>query len=108
MMPTAAAIILHLGRFIWDAAASDIPSRLGAMPRRPPSATGGHIPNKKRWGASRGGRGTLWDLTPGGAQGIGITDAPSDRLHGRIPQAGPCSTFADPLFRPSALTWDAS
>jgi dethiobiotin synthetase len=38
---------------------------------------------------------------PGDARGIGSTRRAPDRLRGRIPQAGPCSTFAGPLFRPS-------
>ena len=58
-----------------------------------PRATGGQIPSPKCWGASRGGRGTLWDLTPGDAQGSAFVATRLDRLHGRIPQAGPCSTF---------------
>jgi hypothetical protein len=35
---------------------------------------------------------------PGDAHGIGLKDAPMIRLHGRIPQAGPCSTFRRSLL----------
>ena len=53
-------------------------------------------------GASRGGRGTLWDLTPGDAHGSAFETTRHDRLHGRIPQAGPCSTFRRSLLNVSA------
>jgi hypothetical protein len=63
-------------------------------------ATGGQIPEQVR-GASEGGRGTLWDLTPETRMGSALERRAIDRLHGRIPQAGPCSTFRRSLFRPS-------
>ena len=67
---------------------------------RPPSRSD---PRKKLRGASRGGRGTLWDLTPGDAHGSAFEATRLDRLHGRIPQAGPCSTFRRSLFHSPAV-----
>jgi len=43
---------------------------------------------------------TLWDLTPGDAHGSAFEATRIDRLHGRIPQAGPCSTFRRSLLNP--------
>ena len=94
-----------------------------AVPRRPPCAQ----PPNNLWqesvsalsaalrvstvaspqaGASRGGRGTLWDLTPGDAHGSAFEATRLDRLHGRIPQAGPCSTFRRSLLNvPTRPPW---
>ncbi len=77
------------------------------MPRRPPSAAGGHIPNKKRWGASTGGRGS-----PESGRGAPVifrgSDLAGDRGRrsfasdsGRIPnKLGPL------LHRRQPLLWD--
>jgi len=81
------------------------------MPRRPPSATGGRIPEQDSGrveGRKRGPNVPGWGSDPRRRARDRYQWRALDRLHGRIPQAGPCSTFADPLLRPSALTWDAA
>jgi len=54
-------------------------------------------------GASEGGRGALGDLTPETPVGSEFARRTDDRLHGRIPQAGPCSTLHRSLLLP--LEW---
>jgi hypothetical protein len=53
-------------------------------------------------GASQGGRGFPLGSDPGDAHGSASKRRAFDRLHGRIPQAGPCSTLRRSLLHASA------
>jgi hypothetical protein len=66
----------------------------------------GQIPEKNfgaRRGAEEGPQCFFGDLTPKTRMGSAFERRALDRLHGRIPQAGPCSTFRRSLFHSPAV-----
>jgi len=75
------------------------PKNTGAPAQRSDAPSLGHIPTEV--GRVEGRKRDPLGSDPRDAHGIGTIRRALDRLHGRIPQAGPCSTLRRSLFRPT-------